>query len=57
MSPYVWGMKAAVRNAFLPCPKCKAPAGWPCLTAWQLLLLPGLVSHAERAVAIEEVLK
>lgn len=49
---HVWGLKAAARNALLPCPRCNASAQSPCMTWWNILVPLGLVSHAERAVAI-----
>lgn len=50
MSSYAFGLKAAVRSALLPCPKCGATIHSPCMTWWNLVIPLGLVSHAERAV-------
>lgn len=50
MSRYVWGIRAAVRNAMLPCPECKASAASPCMTWWNIVVPLGLVSHRARSV-------
>lgn len=54
---YAWGLKAAVRNAMLPCPKCKASPQSPCMTWWNILVPLGLVSHAERALPSDDEAK
>lgn len=53
MNRYAWGVKAAVRNAFLPCPKCKASSGSPCMTWWNILVPLGFVCHAARVAPSE----